>query len=51
MLPCAQPHAGAQTVNTVLADGRTVGVQAQQYAVLVMDGPDLRGEAAKRALD
>lgn len=40
----------AQTVNVVLEDGRTVGVQAQQYAVLVMDVPDLRGEAEKRAL-
>ena len=39
-----------QTVNVALEDGRTVGVQAQQYAVLVMDVPDLRGEAEKRAL-
>ncbi len=40
----------AQTVNAVLEDGRTVGVQAQQYAVLVMDVPDLRAEAEKCAL-
>lgn len=44
------PGGCAQTVNVVLEDGRTVGVQAQQYAVLVMDVPDLRGEAEKRAL-
>jgi len=44
------PRACAQTVNAVLEDGRTVGVQAQQYAVLVMDVPDLRAEAEKRAL-
>jgi len=44
-------RARAQTVNAVLEDGRTVGVQAQQYAVLVMDVPDLRAEAEKRALE
>lgn len=37
-------------MNVVLEDGRTVGVQAQQYAVLVVDVPDLRGEADKHAL-
>ncbi|KAK9819243.1 hypothetical protein WJX81_003710 [Elliptochloris bilobata] len=36
-----------KTVNVVLEEGREVGVQAQQYAVLVTDVPDLRSEADK----
>ena len=36
-----------KTVNTSTADGRTVAVNAQQYAVLVMDVPDLMKLRAK----
>lgn len=36
-----------KTVNTTTADGRTVAVNAQQYAVLVMDVPDLMKLRAK----
>ena len=34
-------------VNTQLPEGRTIGVNAQQYAVLVMDVPDLSKERMK----
>ena len=30
-----------KTINTVTEDGRVLSVNAQQYAVLVMDVPDL----------
>ena len=36
-----------KTVNTTTAEGRTVAVNAQQYAVLVMDVPDLMKLRAK----
>lgn len=37
-----------KTVNAELEDGRVVAVNAQQYAVLVMDAPDLRMQRTRR---
>lgn len=34
-------------VNTVNSNGYTIGVNAQQYAVLVMDVPDFRADRRK----
>ncbi len=46
---CGKPSVFARkTVNTGLEDGRTVAVNAQQYAVLVMDVPDLRLQQSNR---
>jgi hypothetical protein len=36
-------------VHTTLEDGRSVAVNAQQYAVLVMDVPDLRMQRRARS--
>ena len=36
-----------KVVNTTTDDGRVIGVNAQQYAVLVMDVPNLARERAK----
>ena len=36
-----------KVVNTTTDDGRMIGVNAQQYAVLVMDVPNLARERAK----
>ncbi len=39
-----------KTIKTTAGDGSAIAVNAQQYAVLVMDVPDLRARCAWRSL-
>ena len=36
-----------KSINTVNSNGDTIGVNAQQYAVLVMDVPDFQADRRK----